>query len=44
MGKTGFETLLKSCIKQAKGTPFYRGSKTSRWEPTQQANGQKYDR
>ena len=34
--KTGFKTLFKSYIKQAKGIPFYRGSKTSRWESTQQ--------
>ena len=34
MGKTGFETLFKSCVKQTKTAPFYRVQKYSRWGQT----------
>jgi len=35
-GKNWLENPLKILIKQAKGAPFYRLPKTSRWRPTQQ--------
>jgi len=31
MEKTGSKASLKSCVKLAKITPFYRVTKTSRW-------------
>ena len=44
MGKTSLKTLLKSCRKQSKGSPFYRLLKCDHWRPTQQTGLLSVDR